>query len=103
MLLGAFCGNITKAEEIKEEKIYCNATIEDNFTDNDLYFSEGAHSYIYEQYGTLQHYVNCSCGYIGLENHEWIRRPIISGLNVFAVPSILECLKCGTTSTESQI
>ncbi len=70
---------------------------------NDLYFSEGAHSYTYEQYGALQHYVNCSCGYIGLENHEWVRRPIIPGLNVFAVPSIFECLKCGATSTESQI
>lgn len=70
---------------------------------NDLYFFEGDHSYTYEQYGALQHYVNCSCGYIGLEDHEWIRRPIISGLNVFVVPSIFECLKCGTTSTDYQI
>lgn len=36
VLLGVFSSNITKAEEISEEKVYCNATIDDNFTDNEV-------------------------------------------------------------------
>ena len=34
--LGVFSKNITKAEEIKEEKIFSNATIEDDFVDNTI-------------------------------------------------------------------
>ncbi len=36
VFLGVFSSNITKAEEISEEKVYCNATIDDNFTDNEV-------------------------------------------------------------------
>lgn len=36
ILLGVFNSNITKAEEMSEEKVYCNATIEDNFVDNTI-------------------------------------------------------------------
>ena len=36
VLLGVFSKNITKAEEIKEEKIFSNATIEDDFVDNTI-------------------------------------------------------------------
>ncbi len=33
VFLGLFSSNITKAEEMSEEKVYCNATIDDNFSD----------------------------------------------------------------------